>query len=110
MGVTSEPQAGHRNTLSGSRLISGWSHSQAWLPAASGRVTIPLRVSRSAPPRTPPHSSHLRELRPKLRSSASEQNGQVRVLESPFVFPMLPTLFSICPYPYHGLPSTDKHR
>src|SRR5215213_2135564 len=79
MGVTSDPQAGHRYTPSGSRLISGWPHSQAWSPVASGSATILLRVSSNAPPRTPPHSSHLRELRPKPRSSAPEQKGQVRV-------------------------------
>src|SRR5215213_5790394 len=94
MGVTSDPQAGHRYTSSGRRLISGWPHSQAWPPAASGREIIQLSVSRSAPPRTPPHSSQRRELRPKERSSASEQKGQVRVLYPPLESSMLPPFSS----------------
>jgi hypothetical protein len=106
-GVTSDPQAGHRYTPSGRRLISGCPHSQAWPPAASGSATILLSVSRSAPPRTPPHSSHLRELRPKPRSSASEQKGQVRVPGSLFDLSMLPTFFSSCSHP---LSWTTRHK
>src|SRR5215210_4702358 len=94
MGVTSDPQAGHRYTPSGRRLISGWPHSQACPPAASGSATILFSVSSSAPPKTPPHSSHLKELRPKPRSSASEQKGHSRVPDSLLVLSILPTFAS----------------
>ena len=44
-GRTSEPQDGHLYTPSGRRRISGWPHSQAWLPMAPGSATICSRVS-----------------------------------------------------------------
>jgi hypothetical protein len=77
-GTTSEPQAGHQYTPSGSRRISGWPHSQAWPPTASGRLVTPCRVSRSGPLRRPPHESQRAELCPKDRSSCASQKGQVR--------------------------------
>src|ERR671910_2401680 len=56
-GMTSEPQAGHQYTPSGRWRISGWPHSQAWLPTASGNPTIVCSVSRSGPLRRPPQES-----------------------------------------------------
>src|SRR5918996_2613244 len=43
-GRTSDPQPGHHRTPSARCRISGWPHSQAWLPIASGRETICSRV------------------------------------------------------------------
>src|ERR671920_655067 len=67
-------------------------------------------VSRSAPPRTPPHSSQRRELRPKARSSASEQKGQVRVLASPFESSMPPPFSSPRSHHNYGPQGTIRHR
>jgi hypothetical protein len=39
-GMTSELQAGHQRTPSGNRRISGWPHSQACRPIASGSSVI----------------------------------------------------------------------
>jgi hypothetical protein len=44
-GTTSDPQPGHHRTPSDRCRISGWPHSQAWLPIASGKETICSRVS-----------------------------------------------------------------
>ena len=41
---TSDPQPGHHRTPSARRRISGWPHSQAWLPMASGKESICSRV------------------------------------------------------------------
>src|SRR5918998_4057936 len=46
-GRTSEPQAEHQKTPSGRRRISGWRHSQAWFPRASGRKIICRSASRT---------------------------------------------------------------
>src|ERR671916_611867 len=43
-GRTSDPQPGHHRTPSARCRISGWPHSQAWLPIASGKETICSRV------------------------------------------------------------------
>src|SRR5829696_1797719 len=44
-GTTSDPQPGHHRTPSARCRISGWPHSQAWLPIASGKEAICSRVS-----------------------------------------------------------------
>jgi hypothetical protein len=44
-GTTSDPQPGHHRTPSARCRISGWPHSQAWLPMASGKEAICSRVS-----------------------------------------------------------------
>ena len=70
-----------------------------------------LSVSRSAPPRTPPHSSQLRELRPKARSSVSEQKGQVRVLDFAVSIVHAASLLLVLDHtPYHGPQDTIRHR
>src|SRR5215212_1704640 len=43
-GRTSDPHPGHHRTPSAKRRISGWPHSQACLPIASGKETICARV------------------------------------------------------------------
>ena len=60
-GSTSEPQAGQCKTLSGRRRISGWPHSQGWLPNASGRAVTCLRVSSIAPLTRSPQAGHRAE-------------------------------------------------
>src|SRR3712207_7226498 len=69
-GTTSEPQAGQWNTPSGRRLISGWPHSQACSPNASGRATICSRVLGTAPSKVRPQESHSARSSPRVPSSS----------------------------------------
>src|SRR5919112_4582678 len=77
MGKTSEPQAGQWNTLSGSSRISGWPHSQAWTPRASGRPTTSRRVSSAEPSSGNPQESQRAKPGPLERSKPDSQNGQM---------------------------------
>ena len=54
-GGTSGPHAGQWYVPSGRSRISGWLHSQALLPKASGRSVIYPRASTIIPHRCPPH-------------------------------------------------------
>src|SRR5215217_5329545 len=79
-GTTSNPHPGHHRTPSARRRISGWPHSQAWLPIASGKETICSRVLSTC---VPMGRSHLvQPTTPSaLRSSSSiPQQGQIMEL------------------------------
>ena len=58
---------------------------------------------------TPPHSSQRRELRPKARSSVSEQKGQVRILAPPFELSMTPPFLSLRAHHNHAPEDTIRH-
>jgi hypothetical protein len=77
MGKTSEPHAGQWNTPSGSLRISGWPHSQAWTPRASGRSTISRRVSSAEPSSGNPQESQRAKPGPLETSKPDAQNGQM---------------------------------
>src|ERR671932_1056529 len=74
--TTSEPQAGQWNTLPGRWRISGWPHSHACSPKASGRATICSRVRRTAPSTPQPQESHSAESCPRASSSPRPHSGQ----------------------------------
>ena len=79
-GTTSDRQAGQWNVPSGKERISGWPHSQACLPIASGRATICLSVPMVTPSKARQQDSHSaeRESGPRLRSAPYPQAGQTR--------------------------------
>jgi hypothetical protein len=78
MGSTSEPQAGQWKVRSGRSRISGWPHSQACLPRASGKAVMRQRVSSNAPLKRPPHNSQRIESRSEGWSLLASHRGQTR--------------------------------
>src|SRR5918997_6052259 len=77
MGKTSEPQAGQWNTPSGRLRISGWPHSQAWTPRASGRPTTSCKVSSREPSSGRPQEPQRAKPGPLETSKPDSQNGQM---------------------------------
>jgi len=77
MGRTSEPQAGQRNTPSGSIRISGCPHSQGWAPRTSGSPTISRKVSKTEPTSGNPQEGQWAKPGPKMAGSPDSQKGQM---------------------------------
>jgi hypothetical protein len=78
LGSTSEPHAGQWKVPSGRRRISGWPHSQACLPWASGKAHMRRRVSSIAPPTQPPHDPQRIGSLPEGVILPASQSGQTR--------------------------------
>ena len=87
MGSTSDRQAGQWNVPSGRQRISGWPHSQACSPRASGRAAICSSVPTVASSKARQQDSHSaeRENTPRVRSAPCPHAGQTRrsALETP---------------------------
>jgi hypothetical protein len=80
MGRTSDPQAGHHRTPSARCRISGWPHSQAWLPMASGKEAICSRVSSTCVLRRRSHLVQRAAPASPRSSSFMPQQGQIMEL------------------------------
>ena len=79
VGGTSERQAGQWNVPSGKRRISGWPHSQACFPRASGRAAICSSVPRMVSSKAQPQESQLAGgPDARGRSSPDPHTGQTR--------------------------------